>query len=343
MRARFVTIAFMAILLCSCSNGNEIREYDAPDSNNASSQIDTTSNSESSDVTSSDTEKETEKESSDNKLYDVTPISDAYHNGDTSNLSDFDLTIYNKACEVLDEIISEDMSDYDKELAVHDWLVENCTYDSGAMSAIPHPSENCDNPYGALINGEAICSGYTTTFRMLMQMLDIPCGTVHAADTEGDEHAWNTVEIDGSWYYVDCTWDDPVPDEDGRLERHLYFNISLDEISQRHIMPNGVPTTDSNEYSYTSQNAVEIDELSQIDEAIKRAIEQNDDSVVLIPNESFGIDLSSTDELDDSFSFSGEFEDALIEALEENECSYIRTIRRETNKGNALYVIFELE
>lgn len=280
------------------------------------------------------------------EMYDVSPIVEAYHSGDTSALSQLDLDIYNKACAVLDEIISDGMDDYEKELAVHDWLVYNCTYDSGSLSAIPNPSENCDNPYGALINGQAICRGYTTAFRMFMGMLGIPCGTVHSADTDGEEHAWNTVKLDGSWYYVDCTWDDPVPDFDGRPVTHKYFNISREEIAERHVLPEGTPETDSLENSFYSRSAVKISSLDEIYPLAENALKNNTDSIVLLFDDSLGISFNEYDSLagfylpeDEDLS---EVIDGLYSELVENgvvsKSGYLGFRRVQTSQGIGLLI-----
>lgn len=67
-----------------------------------------------------------------------------------------------------------------------------------------------------------------------MRILGIPCETVTGTgeqDGVSQNHAWNAIQIDGNWYQVDVTWDDPVPDEKGRVI-YTYFNVT-DEIMRR--------------------------------------------------------------------------------------------------------------
>ena len=66
------------------------------------------------------------------------------------------------------------MNDYEKELAVHDYIVGCASYDETHLNALGIGLPNSDNPYGCLINGKAICSGYSTTFQLFMDMLEIP-------------------------------------------------------------------------------------------------------------------------------------------------------------------------
>lgn len=315
---------------CSFGDGGEssVSDYDAPESVSAGAE----------------NAGETDGGSD---MYDVSPIVEAYRSGDTSALSQLDKDIYDKACEILGEIITEGMDDYEKELAVHDYIIYNCTYDEGALSAIPNPSENSDNPYGALINGQAICKGYTTTFRMFMGMLGIPCGTVHSSDTDGDEHAWNTVKLGGSWYYVDCTWDDPVPDYAGRLVAHTYFNVSREEISEQHVLPEGTPETDSIENSFYSRSAVTINNFEEIYSLAEAAVGRNTDSIVVIFGESCGVDLDSVNANDYGYF---EIENAelqnVLDGLSENvgnggERIGLADYRRvDTSQGAALLIEF---
>lgn len=67
--------------------------------------------------------------------------------------------------------------------------------------------------YGSLVNGKAICGGYATGFKAVMDRLGIPCVCVQGSSlSDGAEsyqaHMWNYVEVDGLWYAVDVTWND---------------------------------------------------------------------------------------------------------------------------------------
>ena len=52
-----------------------------------------------------------------------------------------------------------------------------------------------------------------------MGRLNIPCQLV---SSDPLNHAWNLIQINGSWYHVDVTWNDPVSDRPGRA-RHFYL------------------------------------------------------------------------------------------------------------------------
>lgn len=208
MKAKTVLILLSAVILCLTGCTESQKPTTVVDNSSAV----TTSSSADSDST--------------NSYYDSTPISQAYLSGNTANLDDKQLEIYNKAVSAIEKLITLDMNDYEKELAVHDYIVGCSSYDEAHLNALGIGLPNSDNPYGCLINGKAICSGYSTTFQLFMDMLEIPCKTIYATDFEGDDHSWNIVQIGESWYYVDACWDDPIPDFTDRPVRHKYFNVS---------------------------------------------------------------------------------------------------------------------
>lgn len=91
--------------------------------------------------------------------------------------------------------ITSGMTDFQKVKALHDYIMTNTTYETGINN---HTAYNC------LINKKAVCQGYTTAFYELCKYNNIQCVIVVS---ESMNHAWNKVQISGSWYNVDCTWD----------------------------------------------------------------------------------------------------------------------------------------
>ncbi len=127
-------------------------------------------------------------------------ISDAYKSGDTSELDDKQKETFDLASGILKEIITDGMSDIEKETAVYDWMCANLGHDSNLLLVIPDGNAGADTPYGVLKYHNAVCVGYATTFRMFMQMLDIECKVVHNTECY---HSWDLVKIDGDWYHTD--------------------------------------------------------------------------------------------------------------------------------------------
>lgn len=140
---------------------------------------------------------------------------------------------------------------YDQIKYIHDYIVTNVSYDS--------EKENNDNIYGTLLNNKALCSGYSNTFKYLLDKLNIPnviaYGKGLKENGRTENHSWNYVQMnDGKWYAVDCTWDDPIVIGGGTLPakyRYMYFLKGSDTFFQSHEEDNHV-SSDEKTNSITS-------------------------------------------------------------------------------------------
>ena len=136
-----------------------------------------------------------------------------------------------EAEDILAQVVTDDMSDYDIAKALHDYLVLNCAYDydNYLRGTIPAESYTAE---GALLEGTAVCSGYARAYQLLLQGAGIPCEYVTGYGN-GGRHGWNIIQLDGAWYHVDTTWDDPAPDRAGYV-RYNYFLKSDSYLSRDH-------------------------------------------------------------------------------------------------------------
>ena len=189
------------------------------------------------------------------EIVSTLPISEAYRSGNTNGLSAKDKETLELASAVLKEIITEDMTPYEKEKAVYDWMAKELSYDTGALQVVPQTSADCDNPYGTLKYHNAVCVGYATTFRLFMQMLDIPCMVVHNTERY---HSWNLVQIEGNWYHVDIYSDQGVGS-------YANFNMNDELAAVSHDWDRDFfPAATSLEYNYAYQNRVSVKDIYQI-------------------------------------------------------------------------------
>ena len=115
-----------------------------------------------------------------------------------------------------------------QEYIIHDYIVNNTTYDSENYKNNTIPQEDY-TAYGALINGVAVCEGYSKAALLLFNKVGIEAGIVTSSTMN---HAWNYVNIDNKYYHIDLTWDDPVP-ESNRV-RYNYFNLTNTEMLRDH-------------------------------------------------------------------------------------------------------------
>lgn len=118
-------------------------------------------------------------------------------------------------CEILWQI-DEDMSDFEKVMTVHDYMVLHYEYDE---SLVEHTTR-------IMVSKTGVCQSYALAFNHLMNQLDIPSTFV---TSNAMEHGWNLVQIDGEWYHIDLTWDDPVADKFAQV-RHTYALLSSEAI-----------------------------------------------------------------------------------------------------------------
>lgn len=125
-----------------------------------------------------------------------------------------------KAKEVVSSIISDNMSQFEKERAIHDWIANNIKY--GNSQYIP-----CD----ALISHSGNCESYAVLAQKMFNIAGIKSIIIGGTANNGIEnegHAWNMVYIDGKWHHVDCTWDS------GFGIKYDYFNLTDSQISKDH-------------------------------------------------------------------------------------------------------------
>lgn len=127
----------------------------------------------------------------------------------------------NAAADELLKGITPSMPEFERERLLHDRLAKSITYDLNEKYA--------HTAYGALVNGRAVCDGYTQAFQYLLQRLGIQSFMVTGTG-KGGNHAWNIVRIDGRYYNVDLTWDDQKSDT-----FHAYFNLTDEIIKEDHI------------------------------------------------------------------------------------------------------------
>ena len=208
--------------------------------------------------------------------YEIKPttnISDAYKSGDTSKLTDKEKETLDMAKDALKEMkIKDDMSDFEKEKAVYDWMTSSLQHDQGALTVIPTTQEDCDNPYGVLKYHNAVCVGYATTFRMFMQMLDIECMVEHNNEKY---HSWDVVKIDGDWYITDIY-------SDAGNGNYAHFNMTNNMFSQEQNWDQEFfPVANSLKYNMAYQNKQTVDSVYDIPKALRKAMDKQQGSLMI--------------------------------------------------------------
>ena len=137
-----------------------------------------------------------------------------------------------KANEIIASIITPGMSDLQKEKAIHDYIVNNTSYDytNYVNGTLPEASFT---DYGVLVNGKAVCEGYAKAMFRLLSLANVECEVVKGT-ADGQSHAWNIVKINGSYCQVDATWDDPVTSDGSKVLSYKYFDLSDSQMAKDH-------------------------------------------------------------------------------------------------------------
>ena len=180
-----------------------------------------------------------------------------------------------KVVEIADKF--RHLSDVDKVMAVHDYLIDHIEYSN------PHIRSFA---YGALIEGKAVCQGYAQSLAMILNNLNVECHTI-VAMTKGSNpvlHEWVRVKLDGEWYYIDLTWDDTPWAED---KNYKYFLINTDMISRDHetgYSLAGGPEVDGSKYLYYAykKQGIFAETKDDIDKIIRDQIDATNQSYTTV-------------------------------------------------------------
>ena len=143
----------------------------------------------------------------------------------------FDEDLYLRSlAELIAQTCHEGMTPTQMVLSVHDFIVARTEY------SIYRATNN--NGYHALVLRETACYGYAQLFLRIMTELGIPCQIVISDATEDSAgHAWNVVQLDGNWYHIDLTWDDPITDAAGRVMHDRFLKTDKDFQRDGHTHP----------------------------------------------------------------------------------------------------------
>ncbi|MBP3478210.1 MAG: hypothetical protein J6K03_01850 [Oscillospiraceae bacterium] len=136
-------------------------------------------------------------------------------------------------------------NDREKVHYLHDYVASHVEYVSDG-------GKDDQTAYGALVEGRAVCAGYSRALQYLLQKAGIKAWYVtgyglNPTTGETEHHGWNLIFLDGKCYYTDVTWDDQIDET-----YHAYFLLSLEEMSQTHV-------TDHPEYLPSKCNHKDMD------------------------------------------------------------------------------------
>lgn len=209
---------------------------------------------------------------------------------------------WESACERMQEISDkaegilqaapETTDDYSKVKYVYDTLILETDYDRSA-------SDN-QNIYSVFVGHASVCQGYAKAFQYLLNRMGVDCTLVQGEVIEtGEGHAWNLVNADGAFYYVDVTWGDisyrSAEEAEGESEAGVaktpdisewisydYFCITEDQLLRTHLPDDTLQLPECNAMAdnyYVRENAYFIGyDREQIKELVERRVAEGQQS-----------------------------------------------------------------
>ncbi len=178
--------------------------------------------------------------------------------------------------EIVDRVAGECLAncstDYEKALWLNDWLVENCVYDNSGKYC---------SAEGALARGTGTCEAYHRAYVMLLNKVNIPTGRM-----TGNGHVWTAVNMEGKWYQVDTTWNDPGREESNVDLNHLYFGLNDDITTKVHSDHKPVAGYESN--SLEQNYFIKSGEISKWSDPLVDTVKQH----IAARDTSFNIEIT---------------------------------------------------
>lgn len=134
------------------------------------------------------------------------------------NIDDLDDAAFQAGMQEALSVIKPGMTELEKAVVLHDYLAVNCEYDKVRLDEKTLPQTSY-SAYGVLADGIAVCQGYALAYKLLLNKVGIEC---YMVTSDSMNHAWNLIVLNGEYYQVDVTWDDPTWDMIGR-SMHTYM------------------------------------------------------------------------------------------------------------------------
>lgn len=183
--------------------------------------------------------------------------------------------------------IRADATDYEKVKYVYETIINHTEYDMEA--------EDNQNICSVFLNKASVCQGYAKAVQYLLNKLNVPSTLVIGTVENGEGHAWNLVQINNQYYYLDATWGDAsylfhLNEEEQEVQNtpainYDYLCVTTEEILRTHSLGNLVPlpACDSLEANYYVREGAYFTEVNftQLEQLIERYKEEKRENVTL--------------------------------------------------------------
>lgn len=152
------------------------------------------------------------------------------------------IEINNIVDKIIEEKITNNTPIKEKIKIIHDYIIDNTEYDKLKYENKEDTTYKSNTAYGVLIEGFGTCNGYADAMAIFLNKMNIINYKI-----SNNEHIWNLVYLDGKWYHLDLTWDDPISDMN--INRDTYFLITTNALEK---LNDGTHNFDKNIYKEAS-------------------------------------------------------------------------------------------
>lgn len=184
-----------------------------------------------------------------------------------------------------ERFITEGMSEYEKELKIHTYLVKTVTYDHESLLTDEATAAHREifNALGALLRHKAVCWGIACAFKLICDYLKVKCfvviGNSYPIKSEYHDHAWNMVKLDGLTYHVDATWD--IREKGDVRCCYEYFNLDDKTVRINHTWDDALyPPCVSVKHSYFSIYGLTVNSAGDIPDHVARQLNRGKKTVI---------------------------------------------------------------
>ncbi len=187
------------------------------------------------------------------------------------------------------QLITEDMSDYEKVLAINEYFRINASYDFDSTatqiedySTLSEQFIDSHSPYGIICNNYGVCESYSEAFVLTARFAGLEA-VCEVGSLYGGGHEWNRVKVDDSWCVLDITNNDIDTFING------LFNVTDEQIAGI-LVPDNSAITDYYNFAatdaskeYYHMNGSAVTDLDDAAELLAEILADNDTALIRIP------------------------------------------------------------
>lgn len=207
--------------------------------------------------------------------------------------------VEDEASRIVSQVIRPRQSEYDKVLALHDFLKSNIRYNEKALK---NPQLwDAYTVVGALIDKNCVCQGFAAGMKLLCDLVNVVCFSVsgygHNNLMDGP-HAWNIVRINGFYYHVDVTWDNQFGSAID-VPNYTYLNLNDQMMAKDHEWDQlNYPPCFSTAYNYFVLNRALVESMSQLERLLIENIENEEETIIFKVAENSALSVKMPDDLE---------------------------------------------